>query len=71
MLHTYSESIASSGDKAYRGSLGSEVGKGVDKSLTPGATKEKEGEGHSKKTADGGPGSRWGSRTEEQDSVFP
>ena len=41
MLHTYSESIDSFGDKAYRVSLGSEVGKGVDKSLTLEATQRK------------------------------
>ena len=43
MLHTYSESIDSFGDKAYRASLGSEVGKGVDKSLTLEATQRKRG----------------------------
>lgn len=42
----------------------------MDKSLTPGATQRKKGE-DPPKTADGGPGSRWGSKTEEQDSVFP
>ena len=70
MLHTYSESIDSFGDKAYRGSLGSEVGKRVDKSLTLEATQRKIGwRSLSKKMMDGGPGSRWGSR--EQGSVFP
>lgn len=41
--YTHTQSIDSFGDKAYRVSLGSEVGKGVDKSLMLEATQRKSG----------------------------